>query len=343
VLGEWKSAQYLTLNRNPNYWRRPVAIDRVVYSFIQEERAYVQAFRADQLDMISVSPEWWNNLRETPKDLQQFQYFRYCVPGDGYGFIAWNNTRPPFTDKRVRRAMTQLIWREQILKYILCDIGVVTTGPFWPHGRQADPTIKPWPYDREAAMKLLKEAGWEDRNGDGWLENEKGERFEFELSYPAGSQITRDFVRVVQEEFHRAGIDMSARAYTWAVFTIKLDTKDFDAARLGWIVGIDDDPYQVWHSSQTENQGSNFVSFKNAEVDRLIETARGTLDTDQRNELYHRLHRILHEEQPYTFLFSGESLRVFSKRIQGVRVHKLGVDWSEWWIDRSAAKEGADR
>jgi peptide/nickel transport system substrate-binding protein len=340
VLKEWKTGQHLVLVRNENYWGRPVAIDRIVYRFILEEQPSVQALLAGELDELPVTPEWWVKLRQDPQTVARFQWFRYSTPFNGYGYIGWNNARPPFDDPRVRRAMSHLVWREQILKYMWHDIGTVTTGPFWPESPQNDASIKPVPFDREAARALLKEAGWEDRDGDGWLENAEGKRFTFELAFPAGHQESRDFVRILQEEFRRMGIDMNQRASTWAVFTVKLDTHDFDAVRLGWGGGgVESDPYQIWHSSQIADQGSNFISFRSAEADRLMELARATMDEAKRNTLFHQFHRVIHQEQPYTFLWSPESLRILSPRVKGVQVHKLGMDWREWWIGKDEAGE----
>jgi peptide/nickel transport system substrate-binding protein len=221
---------------------------------------------------------------------------------------------------------------------MLYDIGSVAAGPFWPYSPQNDPSIKPWPFDRDAARRLLKEAGWEDRNGDGWLENAEGKRFEFEFSSAAGNQGTRDMVRVIGEEFRRMGIDMHIRPYEWSVFTLKLDNHDFDAIMLGWGGGgVEEDPYQIWDSGNIADRGSNFISFRNPEADRLIKTARMTLDPVKRNDLYHQFARLLHEVQPYTFMFDRESLRLVSKRVKGVRVHKLGLEWREWWMGKDGA------
>ncbi|MBM4019237.1 MAG: hypothetical protein FJ288_13090 [Planctomycetes bacterium] len=336
-LGEWKTGEHLVLERNENYWREPVAIDRTVFRFILEEQASVQAFLAGDLDDLPLSPEWWVKLRSRPETLEKYQWFRYSTPFNGYGYIGWNNARPPFDDARVRRAMTHLVWREQLLKFMRYDIGAITSGPFWPGGKQYDASVAPLPFDRQAARRLLAEAGWQDRDGDGWLENLKGRRFTFELAYPAGNQETRDFVRILREEFRRMGIDMSERAYTWAVFTTKLDNRDFDAVRLGWGGGgVENDPYQIWHSSQIAGQGSNFIFFRSPEADRLIELARQTLDDEKRNELFHRFHRLVHQEQPYTFLWAPESLRAMSARVMGARVHRLGMDWREWWLGKGA-------
>ncbi|HUX01903.1 MAG: peptide-binding protein [Phycisphaerae bacterium] len=329
---QWKTGQSIVLVRNENYWGARPAIERVEYRFILEDQAAVQAFLSGELDELALAPEWWVKLAERPDAGTKFQMFRYTSPGNGYGYLAWNNARPLFADPRVRRAMTHLIDRPKILTHIYKGIGKIITGPFWNQSPQYDASIPPWPCDRTEALRLLKEAGWEDRNGDGWLENAGGERFQFELSTVANSLVARDVVRLLEREFQGAGIELVARFTEWSVFVTKLDNRDYDAIMLGWTGTIEDDPYQIWHSSQIADRGSNHVGFRHAEADRLIEEARAELDPAKRNALYHRFHRILHEEQPYTFMRAGESLRVMSPRIQGVRLHKIGLDSREWWI-----------
>ena len=82
-----------------------------------------------------------------------------------------------------------------------------------------------------------------------------------------------------------------------------LKDRSFDACILGWALGWKQDPYQLWHSSQAdEPDSSNFVSYRNEEVDKLIETLRYTLDEEKQVELYHQIHRLIYEDQPYCFL-----------------------------------------
>ena len=114
----------------------------------------------------------------------------------------------------------------------------------------------------------------------------------------------------------------------------RLGNRDYDAALLGGAGSVEDDPYAMWHSSQTAGRGANHMGFKSAEADRLIEEAQQTLDERERNDLYHRFHRVLHQEQPCTFLWRSDSLRAFAPRVQGVKVHTLGLDDREWYLGK---------
>jgi len=347
----WTTGQEIVLVRNRDYWGKPRAFDRILIRFILEEQASVQAFLSGDLDDLAITPEWWVKLERHPRRDAVFRMFHYMTPANGYSFIAWNQAKyrtvkgadgeervleephPIFSDPRVRLAMTYLIDRRALLKHLYHGIGRVATGPFYVLSPQSDPSVEPWPFDRAEALRLLAEAGWKDRNGDGWLENEKGERFSFEFSISAGTQLTRDLARILKEEFRRTGIDVHTTFVEWSVFVVKLDTRDFDAIMLAWGGGgVEDDPYQIWHSDQIADQGHNFISFRNAEADRLITEARRELDENRRNALFHRLHRLLHELQPYTFFIARESLRLVSTRIAGAQVHPLGMETQEWWV-----------
>ena len=120
----------------------------------------------------------------------------------------------------------------------------------------------------------------------------------------------------------------------WSVIMTRIVDRDFEAMVMGWGGDILEDPYQLWHSSQIGNRGANYVGFSNAEADALIEQGRRTLDADKRNALYHRIHRILHEEQPYTFLFSRPVMRPVDKRFKNVKIHKLGPKYWQWYVPK---------
>ena len=349
---KWTTGQEIVLARNENYWGKPRAFDRIVYRIITDTQASVQAFLARELDDLPITPDWWDKLKDHEERGKTFRMYRYAAPANGYSYVAWNNAKyrsvtksdgteeriaephPIFGDKRVRRAMTHLIDRKRVLKHLYYDIGQVATGTFWPHSPQHDPAITPWRYDRAEAMRLLKEAGWEDRDRDGWLEDRTGKRFSFEWTFSTSGGDTR-LPRLLKEAFRRVGIEVRTRFIEWSVFVLKLDRREFDAIILGWGGGgVEADPYQIWHSDAIADQGHNFITLRNAEADRLIMTARAELDPAKRNVLYHRFHRLLHEQQPYTFFIARESLRLVSTRVENVNVRRVGIDTEEWWIPK---------
>jgi peptide/nickel transport system substrate-binding protein len=79
-------------------------------------------------------------------------------------------------------------------------------------------------------------------------------------------------------------------------------------------------------------EGSNFISFKDARADALIEQARATLDDARRNELYRKLGRLLYDGAPYTFLYSRPSLDAVRERVHGLRPSVAWYDLQDVWL-----------
>jgi len=193
--------------------------------------------------------------------------------------------------------------------------------------------IQPWPFDPEGAKRLLDEAGWIDSDGDG-VRDKDGRPFQFELLFTVNWPPHERVATLFQEELARAGIQMAIRTLDWASLLPNVHEQKFDAVMMGWGQVPYPDPYQVWHSSQHVEHGSNHVGFKNEEADRIMEQARLEFDRQKRAQLYHRLHEIIHEEQPYTFLFCRKALLAVDKRFHNIRMYPYGPDPREWWVPK---------
>jgi peptide/nickel transport system substrate-binding protein len=230
--------------------------------------------------------------------------------------------------------MTHLIDRQAILDKLLFGLGEIVNGTFFIQSKNYDRSIPPVAFDRARGMELLREAGWRDTDNDGFLDR-NGKKFSFTFTISSASKFTERLSVIMKEDLARAGIEMNINRYEWAVFVKKLNERDFDAVSLSWSLGYSGDPYQLWHSSQAR-EGSNFCSFKSAEADRIIERARVEFNEDRRVALYHRFNRIVHEEQPYTFLFCNPSLVVASRRFGNVKVHTKGLNITEWTVKGEA-------
>jgi len=327
---QWDTGQQIILTRNERYWNeeKKPRIVRRVYKLIVDNNAAFQVLLRQGIDLMDLLPEQWVNRGASGSFLTKFNRYSYYRPY--YNYIGWNSQRPMFKDKRVRRAMTMLLDRESIRENIYYGLAKTISGNFFIDSPEYNADVLPWPFDREAAKALLEEAGWVDADKDGVREKD-GERFSFELLITNAHPVAEQVGTLFQEELKHAGVDMSIRPLEWASFLQSVDARRFDAVMLGWSMPPDADPYQVWHSTQVE-KGSNYVGFNNAEADRLIEEARTTFDKDKRVQLYHRFHEIIHEEQPYTFMFCSKVLLAVDKRFQNVTMYPLGPDTLEWWI-----------
>ena len=331
----WETGKEIALIRNEDYWGEKPALDRIIFKIITDATVALQVLKQGGLDQMGLRPIQWEKQTQTKRFAENFQKLAYYLPS--YNYIGWNCRRPIFSDKRVRRAMTMLVDRELILKRILFGLGTIITGPFYVNSPEYDKNIKPFPYDPKAALALLKSAGWDYRPGEDVLQKD-GKPFEFDFLLSAGSKFGEQLATMLQENLKKIGIRMSIQRLEWAVFVQRIEEQNFDACTLGWSLGWETDPYQIWHSSQAVQKGSNFVGFKDAEADQLIEDARKEFDTEKRDRMYYRLQEIIHDEQPYTFLFTSEALEAVSRRFMNVKVYPMGLAPLYWWTPKEAQK-----
>lgn len=337
IFDKWDVGQQVILRRNDNYWGKKPKLNRLVFKFISNSSAALQALRSHDIDTLEPSSEQFFELSNDEQFKKDFYTLSYWRPSHGYSYIGWNQTREFFKDRRVRLAMTHAINRPAIVEYIQKGYGKIVTGPFYIYGKQSDPNIKPWPFDLERAKQLLDEAGWRDTDGDG-IRDKDGLPFRFKLSYPSGNETYERIIKMLKDDAAKIGVDMIPDPVEWSIFLDRMNRRVFDAASSGWGGTIESDPYQLFHSSQIKGRGNNYVGFDNAEADSIIEQARRTLNPEKRYELYHRLHRIIHEEQPYTFLVTRPTYTLLDKRFENVKVHKLGIDFLEWYVPKDKQK-----
>ncbi len=293
---EWKSGEYIILERFNKYFEGPPNYKKYVFRIIPDKLTQEMEFYSGTLDIYAASPHEVDRLKKDPR-FQVFSGTSY-----GYTYIGYNLRREPFKDVRVRRALSMAIDVDKIIKYVLHNQGERITGPFVKQSPYYDKTIKPIPYDPEGAIKLLNKAGWH-RGKDGWL-YKNGKKLEFTLITNSGNEIRRAILAIVQDSWKNIGVDVTTDVLEWSVFIQeRINKLDFDAVILGWVMSIEPDLYQIWHSSQTHPYQLNFIGFKNKKADELIEKIRMEYDRKKQIKYCHELHRLIANECPYTFLF----------------------------------------
>ncbi len=328
----WKTDQDgLELIRNTRYWG-PVqsSFDRISWRIIQNESARLTTFRNGKIDVYDdAQPIDFEKLKKDKQLSKLSNRFNYVSPGSGYSYIGWNQKldgKPTrFADKRVRQAMTWLIDKQKIVDDVFLGYRTPAVSPFGVGSPQHTPALKPRTKDIAKGKALLKEAGFEDRDGDGVIEDEKGKPFQFELVYFGNKESTKRLVLLLKDMYARAGIKLIPIPSEWPVMLEKLDKKNFEAITLGWGGSIESDLYQIFHSSQIE-EGDNRTAYTSLELDKVIDEARKTIDEDKRMLLWQQAEKILYEDLPYTFLTNSMALGFVNKRIKNQRMTKSGLN-----------------
>ena len=333
-LKSWESGSRITLEANDLYFKGSPYLDEVIYRIIPDTTTMFLEARAGKLDFIGLSPQQY--LRQTQGKTWEENWRKYKYLSSGYTYLGLNLNSPFFKDKKVRQALSYAIDRRGIVKGALLGMGEPAFGPYKPGTWAYHETLQPYAYAPEKARTLLAEAGW-TLGKDGFLEKD-GVPFEFTILVNQGNDERIKVAVILQQMFRSVGVKVAIRTVEWAAFIKEfVNTKKFDALILAWNILDDPDIFDVWHSSAISTNGLNFVSFSNEEVDDLLERGRASADKAARKQIYDRFQEILHDEQPYLFLYVPYALPMVQSRFHGIKPAPAGITYNfdRWWVPRA--------
>jgi peptide/nickel transport system substrate-binding protein len=335
-LDQWNHGENIKLSRNPNSALGPALIEKLITRIIPDNSAQFLELMADNIDSMSLDPIKYSRIIPARPVLKK-NLNLYKELGNSYTYLGFNLKHKPFDDIRVRKAINYAIDKQEIIDGVYLGLGINIASPYKPGTRWSNPNLKPYAYDPSKARALLKDAGFEDSNGDGILERD-GKPFAFEIITNQNKEREKSAV-IIQRRLKEIGIDVKIRAIEWASFISRfINTGDFDVVILGWGLGLDPDQYNIWHSSQQAPGQFNFVGYNNPTVDRLLEQGRTEFDPDKRMKIYHQFAETLLADSPIVYLSAGYGLTAIHKRVQGIANPPppagVGYDSQKWYIPK---------
>jgi len=311
TFSDWKQDQYLEIKRNETYTGGPKAkLDKIFCKALTQEDVGIAQLEKGEIDLMTVSVTEADRLRKNPN------LTVVSVPSPSVSFLAYNLDKPYLKDKRVRQAMAYAIDREGIVKEILKGEATVVNstiiGPDWmgtPEGLNA------YKYDPNKAKQLLKDANW---NGAQKLA----------LPYTVGNKINDALIPILQQQFKDVGITLDLQTVDGPeinrrIFGIATATQagDFDVDLVGGGVFRTDPNVSAkyFETIAFTPAGANYGHYSNPKVDDLFKQGRATTDKAMRKKIYTDLAMILNDEMPWVYLWSPNSVHVYTKRLQGFK------------------------
>ncbi|MBM4135452.1 MAG: peptide-binding protein [Nitrospira sp.] len=332
-LKEWVTGQKIVLEAFDDYFEGKPKVDKYIARVISDTATMFLELKFGGIDFMGLTPPQFKLQAGSNFFNKYFQKFRY--PAFGYTYLGYNLLDAKFSDKRIRQAITHSINKKDIIDGVLLGYGTPCTGPFPPESWAYNSDVKDIEFNPEKARMLFAQAGW--KMGENGLLEKDGISFSFTVLVNQGNEARLKTAQIIKENLKRVGVDMNIKVLEWqAMLHEFIDKKRFEAVILGWALSRDPDAYDIWHSSKTKEGEFNFISYKNDEVDRLLLEGRQTFDMEKRKRIYHRIHEILVEDQPYTFLYVPDALPVLHKRFKGVEKAPLGIwyDFIHWYVPK---------
>jgi peptide/nickel transport system substrate-binding protein/microcin C transport system substrate-binding protein len=344
----WRKGSLLKLTRHNGYWGRalPQNVGRFNHrqlftKIVSADRVALETLKKGELDLMRLTPDQW--VRETsgePFGLGP-DSGRPIIKLDvqnkaprGYRYVGYNLESFLFRERGVRRAISHLFDRDTYIEKFYQGLQVKAVGPFEANSRYSSPRVRQIGFSIPQAIRLLREAGWQDSDGDNLLDKE-GRPFRFTIM-TADPETSVKILTLAKEAMRKAGVELNIKVVDWTSFLQLIDELKFDAVMLGWSRGVFPDPTPLWHSKSAVKGGLNFVRYRNPEVDRLIDAAVKSIPETERVKLYRRIHERIYEDQPYTFLLErNHMLLAYKARFRHVKpwyAYAVGEDY--WWVER---------
>ncbi|MEZ6044751.1 MAG: peptide-binding protein [Planctomycetaceae bacterium] len=292
---------------------------QIRFHILKEPDTALLALKKGTIEEIILNTEQWSD-QTSDEDFYRLNT-KVTGPEWTYFYFGWNTKTPFFSDKRVRQAMSWAFNHEELMKNFLHGLNQPCVGIFHPDSWMfpENSGIEPYHQDLDKAVALLKEAGWEDHDNDGILDKEvDGKLLKFEFSILcANSPRSIKISTLLQSSLERIGITCNVRSLEFPVLMEKTLNHEFQASFGGWGTGADPSTAKNIWNTDAINNGRNYVQYSNPEIDELFEQAEREFDREKQKELYGKIHQILWEDQPYTFLFYNNSFYGFNKKVRG--------------------------
>ena len=305
----------VVLERNTSYFRTPSTIKRIQFRIVPE--AVVRALELRKgtadLELSSLAPDMIPVLRNQ-ENLEVTE-----VPGTNYSYIAFNFEDPILARLPVRRALAHATNREEIIRYLYRGQARLADGPLPPSSWAYEPEITRYGYDPQLSERLLDSAGLPRKPEPG------GMRVKLTLK-TSTDETTRLLGAVLQEQWHKVGVDLELRSMEPATLGSDIARGDFELYTLRWI-GANNDPGFLefaFSSKRFPPLGGNRGHYRNPEVDSLLDQARVEGDQDKQHKLLGQVQKIIADDLPYESLWFVDNVSVHRKRLSNVRLSPTG-------------------
>lgn len=314
---EWSATGEIRFTANSDYYRKgQPGIDRVAATTVPDDNIRNELLRYGAVDLVpQVRP------RDIPalEELSGMRLYPYSTLS--YSFIGLNFRNPALRNPLVRRALARGLNRGEMLRAHYGNRGTLISGPFPPASWAYNYDVKPWEHDTAAAKALLAEAGAEDSDGDGVREL-GGNPLSFRFVSLAQDEAQKAVVLDVQQQLKNLGIEAKVRfleplAWKQAVF----EDHEFDLVLAEWTFDNSVNIYTLFHSTEAGPGQNNLGGYANPDVDRLLEESRAATNSEVLRTVYGELHRQLHADLPYLFLWSLNRYAAVASRVDRVRLH----------------------
>ena len=307
----------IALERNPTYWRRgQPLLDRLEFHLVDSREEAVTALREAKVDLVS----HLFALHVDSLEQEAQQVVTGTTPSTS--FIGFNLREPPYNDVRVRKALRLGMDVPELVQR------------FHPGARQARTLTPPELLDVE---NLLPEPRQDLAQAERLLREAGIRTLPLIISFPSGRDTTAEDTVLFRPLVEAKLVELRHEELSAEEFNDRRREGRLAAFRVGWLADYPDPDNFLYYHLHSKAQLVYSLGYKSAELDKLTEEARVTIDPEKRKRLYRQAERCAHDDCAIIPLFHLRVHAASSGRVQGLRMHQTPpqVRFEDLWLEQS--------
>ncbi len=305
LLDEWVVNERIELVKNPNYWgAADTHLTKVTYIPFENQNASVTRYVVGEVDITSDVPT------HMAKKLQQdYQDAYTVVPLLCTYYYAFNTTRPPFDDARVRQAVSYSIMRDVITKGVtqVGNLPAYTFAHQYTAGFEAtQPDFSKWTQQErdEKARQLLQDAGYG-----------KDKPLNFKLLYNTSESNKAIAVAIASMLNKNLGANVELENQEWKSYLVSRKQGNFDVMRASWCGDYNE--ASTFLSLLRSDSSGNFARYENKEYDQAMDNALATTDEKERQAYYDKAEQLIAKDAPIAPIYYYMQARLVRPTVGG--------------------------
>ena len=331
---EWEAGQYISLERNDEYFGTMPSIENVVVQF-GADTTLVAALLNGELDVLYNLPATEIENVEAVDGVGVYNYEMMSVY-----YIGLNQLDPDLSDLRVRQALAYALDKQTIVDTVYGETATVANDIFPDNHWSHNPDVTVYEYNPEKAMALLEEAGYTMNDSTGYYEKD-GETLH--LTYDMSTSTDgRQVAALIQQYWKAIGVEMEVIEQDFATLayskllpnnaTEETTAESFQCYTLGFGVEADPEEYNAYLSTSTGAGSWNFIHYSNPQVDELFQQQLLETDPDARADCFHQIAQIISDDVPWIPLYNKATSAGLSDRVQNFTADFRGINFQiEKW------------
>ena len=313
VMVQYQKDALIRYKAFPQYWKGKAKIDDLIFSITPDASVRWAKLQKGECHVMPYpNPADLPAIRKDPNVTVLEQ------PGLNIGYLAYNTTKKPFDDVRVRKAVNMAINKKAIVDAVYLGTGIPATNPIPPTQWSYNKSVKDDAFNPEAAKKLLAEAGLKDGfTTDLWA---------MPVQRPYNPNAKR-IAELMQADLAKVGIKAEIKSFEWGEYRKRMQSGEHQMGMLGW-TGDNGDPDNFLNTllgcAASKNNGSNVAKFCYQPFDDLVQKAKVVSNPAERAKLYEKAQVIFKEQAPWFTIAHAVQIKPVRKEVIDFKLSPFG-------------------